>query len=200
MKKILGFLLIVLSCVHINAQKNESIIAFRYVSDSTYVKELQDNGDATMLAEIDLPAEKLYRYCREWFASISKNHKITVDFEDKENKRFIANCIFPITYKGKFKDDVISMEGTESFKLTCDFKDGRFRVKASGYVCDTKDYFDSFPRSMQRSKMSIKKDLQEAMVFSGTPDAYRHDYKMLLSGMVIYMKEYIVKAAKDEDF
>lgn len=107
---------------------------FKSINDTAYVKSIAENGDATMLLEIDMPASKLYRYCREWFATKYTSYKESMQLEDKDNGKLIVNCKYPIYFKGQFNNDPITMDGVETFKLTCDFKDGRFRIKATEYM------------------------------------------------------------------
>ena len=74
---------------------------FKSVNDTAYVKSIAENGDATMLLEIDMPASKLYRYCREWFATKYTSYKESVQLEDKDNGKLIINCKYPLYFKGQ---------------------------------------------------------------------------------------------------
>lgn len=173
---------------------------FKSVNDTAYVKSIAENGDATMLLEIDMPASKLYRYSREWFATKYTSYKESVQLEDKDNGKLIINCKYPVYFKGQYKNDPITMDGVETFKLTCDFKDGRFRIKATEYVVQYKIYLDKFPRDMQMSNSPLTNNYIQAKDASGKPELYELDYRSVLSGMIASMKKYITSADKDDDF
>lgn len=173
---------------------------FKSVGDTAYVQNIAENGDATMLVEIDMPADKLYRFCREWFATKYASYKESVQLEDKDNGKLIVNCKYPIYFKGVFNNGPITMDGVQDFKLTCDFKDGRFRVKATEYNVRYLLFLDKFPRDMQRGKSPLSNDYAQAKEASGKPATYEFEYRLVLSGMISSMKDYISKAEKDDDF
>ena len=195
-------MILALVCVGMNAQgvQSEWKEDFLAAKNTAYVKDIEENGDATMMVEIDLPADKLYRFCREWFATKYSSYKQAAQLEDKENGKLIVNCNYPLEIDGSFDGSPITMNGTCTFKATCDFREGRFRVKATEYMAQYGVIMQNFPLSMQRGGIKLTNTYPQAKEASGVPAKFELQYRQLLSGIVASMKAYIEKAAKDDDF
>ena len=202
MKKTVIIMILALVCVGMNAQgvQSEWKEDFLAAKNTAYVKDIEENGDATMMVEIDLPADKLYRFCREWFATKYSSYKQAAQLEDKENGKLIVNCNYPLEIDGSFDGSPITMSGTCTFKATCDFREGRFRVKATEYMAQYGVIMQNFPLSMQRGGIKLTNTYPQAKDASGVPAKFELQYRQLLSGIVASMKAYIEKAAKDDDF
>ena len=202
MKKTVIMMILALVCVGMNAQEVQSEWKedFLAAKNTAYVKDIEENGDATMMVEIDLPADKLYRFCREWFATKYSSYKQAAQLEDKENGKLIVNCNYPLEIDGFFNDSPITMNGTCTFKATCDFREGRYRVKATEYMAQYGVIMQNYPLSMQRRNIKLTNTYPQAKDASGVPAKFELQYRQMLSGIVASMKAYIEKAAKDDDF
>lgn len=157
-----------------------------------------ETGDVSYIISFDYAkAGELWSWCRMWLAENVKEYNRIKQIEDKQEGRLVVSFVAPVSLRandGKWESRWV---GTQTWKMTIQCKDERFRVRMTEY----NSKWDAQPLIMGRWGQPLEQvnnSKSEASSRMGA-EIFAKQYKKAISDIIASQANYLKKMSEEDD-
>lgn len=155
-------------------------------------------GDVSYVMYVeDAKAGELWSLCRMWLAENVKEYNRTKQIEDKQEGRLVVNFNAPVEVRAKDGKFDTRWLGIQTWKMTIQCKDERFRVKMTEYTSQWNAQFLQIDK-WSRPLPQINKSYGESAMRMGD-EIFIKQYRNTVADVIILLGEYLKKASEEDD-
>lgn len=156
------------------------------------------SGDVSFVISVDgAKAGDLWSWCRMWLAENVKEYNRIKQIEDKTEGRLVVNYTAAVNVQANDGQFESRWRGTQTWKMTIQCKDERFRVRMTEYTSQ----WDAQPLLMgqwAKPLEQINRSKEEAAKRMGE-EIFNKQYNEVVAIVVASMGEYMKKMHDEDD-
>lgn len=155
-------------------------------------------GDVSYVMYVeDAKAGELWSWCRMWLAENVKEYNKIKQIEDKQEGRLVVNFSAPVEVRAKDGKFDTRWLGIQTWKMTIQCKDERFRVRMTEYTSQWNAQFLQIDK-WSRPLPQINKSYGESAMRMGD-EIFIKQYRNTVADVIILLGEYLKKASEEDD-
>ena len=157
----------------------------------------EEGGDVSYVIYMDgAKAGELWSWCRMWLAENVEEYNRIKQIEDRSEGRLVVNFTSPINLRAKSMGYDTKWMGSQTWKMTIQCKDERFRVKMTEY---TSMWIAQalILGEWSEELLQFNESKKEAAERMGEP--FEKLYKEVIASVIKSQGEYLKKMSEEDD-